>query len=174
MKLSEEEKRQKAYQKKLEYQKKSRQRYFDKLKNKQQSLKSKNYNIAKFSDKMKIMHDKDELFYKSIWNERKHYCQNCGKFLGDDFYKIILDKNGESKKIIINLFRYAHIIPKSIYPFLRHYKNNIYLLCLECHTLFDNSTNEQQQKMKIFNEDFFQTLKLIHKELKIRNINIYK
>ena len=45
MKLSEEEKRQKAYQKKLEYQKKSRQRYFDKLKNKQQSLKSKNYNI---------------------------------------------------------------------------------------------------------------------------------
>lgn len=114
--------------------------------------------INKFSSKMEEMHKKDENFYLDIWNKRPHYCVECGKYLGKSFY----DEEGKP----INLYRYAHIIPKSKYPYLRHCKANLMLLCLNCHTKFDNSPREIYEKMKIYNENYINRLKELHKKLK--------
>lgn len=127
-------------------------------------LKCKN-GLRKFSQKMVNMHNKDAIFYENIWKERKHYCENCNKWLGDNFK----DKNG---KIIV--YRYAHIIPKSVYPYLRHNPNNIMLLCLACHTQFDNSPKEVVENMKCYDEQKINDLKKLHKELEFNKNEIYK
>lgn len=171
MKLSDEEKRKIQFQKKLEYQKNAKEKAIKKLKEK--SLNNKKKYLSKFSEKMKIMHERDKEFYKICWNTKPHYCKNCGKYLGDKFEEVIINKEGEKEYRIINLYRYAHIIPKSIYPYLRHYIYNIFLLCLDCHTLFDNGTKEEVKKMKIYNEDLFDLLKQLHKKLKKDNNNIF-
>lgn len=63
-----------------------------------------------------------ELFLE-IWNEKAHYCENkkCNKWLGH-----------EPKAIF-----FSHRKPKSIYPELRLDKNNIDLLCQDCHWVWD-------------------------------------
>lgn len=143
-----------------------KQRLIDRQKQKQNKREYKTKcGLNKFSDKMKIMHEKDASFYEEIWNERPHYCENCGKYLGNTFR----DKNG---KIIV--YRYAHIIPKSVYPYLRHYKHNILLLCLNCHTQFDNSPKEIMEKMKCYDKEQINNLKKMHKILEQEQNNIYK
>ena len=122
--------------------------------------------INKVSSKMKEKHEEDALFYEQIWTSRPHYCENCHKFLGDGFK----DKDGK----LINLFRYAHIIPKSIYPYLRHYDKNIMLLCLNCHTQFDNSPKNIVEKMNCYDGEHIEQLKELHKELEKNQNNIYK
>lgn len=121
--------------------------------------------LRKFSNKMLSIHEKDTIFYEKIWNERKHYCENCGKFLGNSFK--------DSRGYIIT-YRYAHIIPKSVYPYLRHYNKNIMLLCLNCHTKFDNSPKEIVEKMKCYNDEHIKNLKQLHKKLEQENNEIYK
>lgn len=121
--------------------------------------------LKKFSNKMINLHQKDEEFYKTIWSQRKHYCENCNKFLGNNFR----DLKGH-----IIVYRYAHIIPKSIYPYLRHYNDNIMLLCLDCHTKFDQSPKEVIKKMKCYDGEYIESLKELHKKLKQENNDIYK
>lgn len=157
------EKRKKQYEKGLKYLKKSRERQIKKQQEKEIDFGKK---IKKFSDKKIFQHKQDEIFYKEIWKERPHKCINCGKFLGHDFY----NKEG----FPINLYRYAHIIPKSIYPYLRHYKGNIMLLCLECHSKFDNSSKEIQKTMKCYNSLRIDFLKKLHIFLKENNIEEFK
>lgn len=153
---------------------KQRQKYFsqeniqkrkDKALQYQKNARQKRQGLKKFSDKMVTLHEKDAIFYQKIWESRKHNCENCGKFLGNNFRDI---KN----KIIV--YRYAHIIPKSIYPYLRHYDKNIMLLCLHCHTQFDNSPKEIVKKMKCYDEQHIEYLKNLHKELEENNNEIYK
>lgn len=57
-----------------------------------------------------------ELFFE-IWAERPHKCSNCGKSLGN----------------IPNVRFFSHIKSKGAYPELRLDKENIELLCLDCH-----------------------------------------
>ena len=84
--------------KKLEYFKKikdkQREEYFSpenvkKRKEKaiqyQKNSNKKRQNLKKFSDKMIILHKEDTIFYEEIWKLRPHYCENCGKFLGNNF-----------------------------------------------------------------------------------------
>ena len=165
--------------KKLEYleraKEKQRQKYFSPeniQKRKEKAIQYQNNTrqkrqkgLKKFSDKIISLHKKDAIFYESIWNVKKHYCENCGKFLGDTFR----DLKG---KIIV--YRYAHIIPKSIYPYLRHYKKNIMLLCLDCHTKFDQSPKEVVEKMKCYDGKHIEELKQLHKKLEKENNEIYK
>lgn len=163
------EKQSQRIKKKKEYQRKIRDKQF--LKNKQKLELIHNgeielVQIKKFSEKMQEMHKRDEIFYEQIWNEREHYCINCGKYLG----KIFKDSEGK----LVNLYRYAHIIPKSTYPYLRHYKNNLMLLCLNCHTKFDNSPKEVVKEMKCYNKELIEKLKLLHKELENNKNDIYK
>ena len=114
---------------------------------------------------MVLLHEEDAAFYKGIWNTRKHYCENCGKFLGNNFRNL---------KGNVILYRYAHIIPKSVYPYLRHYDKNIMLLCLDCHTKFDQSPKEVVKRMKCYNEKNIEELKIFHEKLKEENNEIYK
>lgn len=69
-----------------------------------------------------------ELFLK-IWEEREHYCQHCGKYLGE-----------EPKS-----FYFSHIKGKGAYPELRLDPNNIELLCYECHHNWDFGDGKRQR-----------------------------
>lgn len=126
----------------------------------------KKYKMKKFSVKMEELHKKDEIFYKRIWDTRPHICCNCGKFLGNDFY------SNDGK--ILNIFRYAHIIPKSIYRNLRHCDINLMLLCFNCHDRFDHTPRNIYSQMHCYNEDYIDKLKEINKYLKNNNIDIFK
>ena len=164
--------------KKLEYFKKikdkQREEYFSpenvkKRKEKaiqyQKNSNKKRQNLKKFSDKMIILHKEDAIFYEEIWKLRPHYCENCGKFLGNNF---------KNRKGQIILYRYAHIIFKSIYPYLRHYDKNIMLLCLDCHTKFDQSQREIVEKMNCYDKEHIEDLKELHKKLEQENNTIYR
>jgi len=131
----------------------------------QKNLKEKKYKLKKFSDKIISLHEKDTKFYEQIWQERKHYCENCGKFLGNNFR--------ESNGNLIS-YRYAHIIPKAVYPYLRHYKDNILLLCLDCHTKLDTCPLSIIEKMNCYNQQHIEELKSLHKNLEKENNTIYK
>jgi len=71
----------------------------------------------------------DNTFYKKVFDESDHKCEECGCKLNDVF----ADDEGK----VINRHRYSHIIPKSIAPHLRHNIKNINNLCLEDHTKWD-------------------------------------
>lgn len=61
-------------------------------------------------------------FFQSVWDERKkHECENCGKWLGKEPLSYMFD----------------HLLEKSKHPDLKLEKENIMLVCLECH---DNKT----------------------------------
>ena len=85
MKLSPEEKLQLKFQKALEYQRNFRERQIAKSKEKIREGVYPRKKINKFSEKMKLIHEKDAKFYEEIWNERPHYCVNCNTFLGNLF-----------------------------------------------------------------------------------------
>ena len=57
-----------------------------------------------------------ELFLQ-IWNERPHYCVKCQKFLGHE----------------PKVYFFSHKKSKGSHPELRLVKDNIELLCEECH-----------------------------------------
>lgn len=121
--------------------------------------------LKKFSNKMVALHEKDAIFYEEIWNKNEHYCENCGCFLGNNF------RLGNGNIIV---YRYAHILPKSIYPYLRHFEPNVMLLCLTCHVEFDNSPKEVVEKMRCYNDRHIENLKMFHKKLEQENNEIYK
>jgi len=62
-------------------------------------------------------HNLDKAFYMSIWESRPHYCVSCNKYLGSE----------------PSTYNFDHILEKAKYPELRYEKNNIGLLCLQCH-----------------------------------------
>lgn len=57
-------------------------------------------------------HEEDLKFYLEIWDERPHYCEITGKYLGEE---------------PLTTF-FHHILQKSKYPKLRYVKRNIILL----------------------------------------------
>jgi len=56
-----------------------------------------------------------ELF-KTIYEERPHLCEKCGRYIWD-----------------FNVANYHHLKHKSTHPELRLDKTNITLVCIECH-----------------------------------------
>ena len=67
-----------------------------------------------------------ELFLQ-IWSERPHLCVNCNKDLGTE----------------PRTFFFSHILSKGAHPEKRLLKNNIQLLCYQCHHAYDHGTKEQ-------------------------------
>lgn len=59
--------------------------------------------------------------FLSIWLNRVHFCENCGKYLGEEPL----------------IFHFSHIKGKGAYPELRLAEDNIELLCLECHQAWE-------------------------------------
>ena len=78
---------------------------------------SKSYKKPGPSKKAKAKIDIDTHFYEEIWGERFHYCEECHKELGDKWER----------------YMFSHILSKGSHPSLRHDKDNINLLCLDCH-----------------------------------------
>ena len=68
----------------------------------------------------KALYPNDIAFYFEIWSERPHECYNCGKNLGVRPLTLYFD----------------HILEKGNpkYEHLRYEKENICLLCWDCHT----------------------------------------
>ena len=48
------------------------------------------------------------------------------------------------------------------------------LLCLECHTKFDQSPKDIVKEMKCYDGEHIENLKQLHKQLKQENNEIYK
>ena len=61
-------------------------------------------------------------FFMEIWNERKHYSEVSGEYLGSE---------------ALSTF-FHHILPKSKYPDVAYDKSNIILLTLDEHTNVEN------------------------------------
>lgn len=70
-----------------------------------------------------------ELFLE-IWNERIHRCENCGIDLGR----------------IPRAYMFAHIKAKSVDRANRLNKENIRLLCWDCHDALDKQGKEKYEK----------------------------
>lgn len=66
------------------------------------------------------MTKEDKEFYMSLWATREHRCGACGCYLGN-----------EPKS-----FMFDHLLEKNdrAYPQLRHTSENIFFVCLVCHT----------------------------------------
>jgi HNH endonuclease. len=60
---------------------------------------------------------KDTAFFEEIWMERIHYCEKCHAPI-NHFAK----------------WNFHHIKPKAKFPKLRYDKDNIMILCLQCHS----------------------------------------
>lgn len=73
-----------------------------------------------------------ELFFE-IWNERPHYCEHCGSYLGDE----------------PRVYFFAHEKGKGAHPEERLNKDNIHLWCLECHNAHDFKSREEFLKRKL-------------------------
>ena len=92
---------------------------------------SKSYKKLGPSKKAKDKIDLDTKFYEELWSERPHYCEECDKDLG---------KNWER-------YMFSHILSKGSQPKLRHNKDNINILCLECHQKWEFG---DKKSMKIY------------------------
>lgn len=88
-------------------------------------------------DKNKAHIQKRNNFFLSIWSERKHFCENCDKFLGHEpktyHFDHILEKGKE---------KYSH---------LEFEKDNIMLLCFSCHEKKTNGFYSELIQNKINN-----------------------
>ena len=72
-------------------------------------------------------------FFLSIWNKRPHRCENCDTYLGNEPLSYMFD----------------HVLEKSKYPDLRYEKENICMLCLDCHSDKTNCKLSDFMKEKI-------------------------
>jgi len=79
-------------------------------------------------------------FFMEVWNERSHKCEHCDSVLGSEPLSYMFD----------------HILEKEKYKDLEFEKDNIWLVCLECH---DNKSrgilsDKYQQKINFVKSKF--------------------
>ena len=72
-----------------------------------------------------------ELFFH-IWKTRPHYCTNCKKYLGNE----------------MKAHYFSHTKSKGLHKELKLVPENIQILCMLCHHLFDFDTDENFKKRK--------------------------
>lgn len=72
-------------------------------------------------------------FFEAIWKKRKHYCEECGVFLGH----------------IPMSYHFDHILEKSKYPDLSFEENNVQILCLDCHSKKTNGFISEKVRQRI-------------------------
>ncbi len=87
--------------------------------------------IQKTKVKLESKLNKDNKFFEYVWKTKPHYCQECGKELG------------EMKKWYMH-----HILPKSKYPYWRHDERNILMLCYQHHNEIESAISAP--KLKVF------------------------
>lgn len=101
---------------------------------KENKIKSKPKSIKKIQ-KDKDQRTKDLLFYQEIWNERPHICQSCDKYIHGELLTIYIE----------------HVLEKGVERFkhLRYNKNNIQIICSECHNCKSNGFPTEKYKLII-------------------------
>lgn len=72
-------------------------------------------------------------FFVNVWKKRDHSCENCKTYLGSVPLSYMFD----------------HVLEKSKYPHLKYEEENIWILCLECHTNKTNCNLNTTMKEKI-------------------------
>ena len=95
---------------------------------------SRSYKKLGASKNVKEKIDLDTRFYEEIWSERPHYCEECDKYLGNKWER----------------YMFSHILSKGSQPKLRHVKENINVLCFECHQKWEFG---DKRSMKIYPEN---------------------
>ena len=103
---------------------------------------SKSYKKPGPSKNAKEKIDLDTAFYKELWSERFHHCEECGKDLGSKWER----------------YMFSHILSKGSQPKLRHNKDNVNILCLECHQRWEFG-NKKSMKIYPANEIIIELLK---------------
>jgi len=120
---------------------------FEALNKKKQSKTNKIYTIKRKSVKSskntqikrKEVLRKDREIYKKVFEKSTHECEECGKYIVDEFE----DEEGNINAI----FQYSHILSKGAKVEYRHEIWNFNILCLECHQKWENGN---RYEMKIF------------------------
>ena len=72
-------------------------------------------------------------FFESMWKKRKHYCEECGMFLGHSPLSYMFD----------------HLLEKSKYPDLEFEENNIMLTCFSDHDMKTRGFISEKVKQRI-------------------------
>ena len=76
-------------------------------------------------------------FFKKIWAEKKVWnCQNCNKILPKELHPIFM----------------SHIIPKSKEPKPRLERENIKVICGDCHNTWEFGTLDKIRKFNLTDE----------------------
>lgn len=75
-----------------------------------------------------------EMFY-NIWSKRRHYCESCGLWLGNEPLSIFFD----------------HLLEKSTHKEFALIEDNIYLCCSTCHSMKSNGFPTERHKQAIEN-----------------------
>lgn len=70
--------------------------------------------------------------FEEIWEERPHYCEHCGAYLGEE----------------PRAFYFAHVRGKGAHPELRLVKENVRLWCMACHHAHDFGGKEEFERRK--------------------------
>lgn len=77
----------------------------------------------------------EKTMFIEIWNEREHICENCKKYLGE----------------LPKAYMFAHIVPKSVDNKNRLNKENVRLLCWDCHDALDKQSRDNYEKRRNIN-----------------------
>lgn len=103
-----------------------------KRKNEIKKKKGKTLSIPLRSERGRVVAQDDNSFFRSIWNERPHFSEVSGEFLGHSFKAVFM----------------SHVLPKSIYPKFRYLKRNIVLMSFEEHDAWGNSKDQDSEEFK--------------------------
>ena len=88
----------------------------------------------KDTEKKEYTNKQFEMFL-NIWSKRRHYCESCGLWLGNEPLSIFFD----------------HLLEKSVYKEFALLEENIYLCCGECHTKKTNGFPTENHRKTIKN-----------------------
>jgi hypothetical protein len=102
------------------------------------SLKRKPLKRFKIKPKQKKKIGEYEVFLE-IWNEREHECVNCGMNLD----RFVDEETGNPSTML-----FSHIKTKGSKPDLKKDKNNIELLCPDCHHIWEFCSKEKFYERK--------------------------
>lgn len=95
------------------------------------------------SDKAKSQIARDTAFYKEIWEERPHSCENCGINLGDTWKR----------------YMFSHLITKGAHPELRYDKRNLSMSCLKCHQQYETGDRKSMRVYEKYKNVILQLLR---------------
>lgn len=98
----------------------------------------------RFSKKAVQQMGRDVETYMKVWDSRPHYCEECGMFLGD---------HSPREAATQHKYVFSHILPKSVYPRLRHVQENFNLLCLKHHNMWENRVTQKLMNIWVSNKE---------------------